>query len=358
MPVHRCPQCSIPYVDDEIEEGVCPGCNAPLASHPAPSGREVLAPARTAAPGRVVPFLVGLLAGCLIATGALWAALMLGAPLPGGGIEQSAAFQAVQSQKAQADDLARESEAGRRAADSLHADEVKALDEAGRKAAAIQKQKDDMEQRLKEAVAGLAEEQGRRASLEKALAEQKKPRQEPTLSFVRDWQLLGPFVSMGEQAHDTLYPPEREPVQLDKSYDGFGGPVKWRPLHSAEDKIDLAAFFQYREAGAAYAVSWVYSDGDREVTLSVGSDDGVRLWVNRGKVDDVKGGRQARTGQDVVKARLRRGWNEILAKVDNITGTWELYLEFRTADGGQPLKVFSTSSPPPAGANDQPPLLH
>ena len=44
---------------------------------------------------------------------------------------------------------------------------------------------------------------------------------------------------------------------------------------------------------------------------------------------------------------LRKGWNEVRAKVDNITGTWELYLELRTADGGRPLKVFSTNSPPP-----------
>jgi hypothetical protein len=47
---------------------------------------------------------------------------------------------------------------------------------------------------------------------------------------------------------------------------------------------------------------------------------------------------------------LRKGWNEARAKVDNIVGTWELHLEFRAADGGRPLKVFSTSSPPPAAA--------
>ena len=125
--------------------------------------------------------------------------------------------------------------------------------------------------------------------------------------------------------------------------------MKWRPYHSAEDKIDLAAFFKYRQAGAAYAVTWAYSDGDRDVTLGVGSDDGVRLWVNGEKVHDVKGGRQARPGQDVVKARLKKGWNEIRAKVDNITGTWELYLEFRTADGRRPLETITSSAAAPGG---------
>jgi hypothetical protein len=344
MAVHRCPQCSIVYVEDEIEQGVCPGCNGPLAAPRAtPPAVAPAAQALAPAPRRAGPFLLGLLVGCLLGPAALWAALRLGAPLPGGVMEQTGAFQDVVAQKEEADNRARKSEANRQEAESRHAEVVKALGAANREAATAAKQKEEAEQRLLDAL-------GRRAALEKTLAEQKKPKPAPTLSFVRDWQILGPFASVGDQAHDTLYPPEREPVQLEKAYDGFGGPVKWRPYHSSEDKIDLAAFFQYRDAGAAYAVSWVYADADQAVTLSVGSDDGVRLWVNREKVDDVKGGRQAKPGQDVIKTHLREGWNEILAKVDNIMGTWELYLEFRTADGAQPLKMFSTSAPPPATA--------
>jgi hypothetical protein len=34
--------------------------------------------------------------------------------------------------------------------------------------------------------------------------------------------------------------------------------------------------------------------------------------------------------------------------VDNISADWCLYLEFRTANGGEPLKMFSTNSPPPS----------
>jgi hypothetical protein len=179
-------------------------------------------------------------------------------------------------------------------------------------------------------------------ALEKALAAEEKPRPAPARSFVRDWQLLGPFPSAGGQGHDAVYPPEREPVQLGKAYGGLGGAVRWRPYHSAEDRIDLAGFFQYREAGAAYAVSWAYSDADRAVTLGVGSDDGVRLWVNGERVHDVKGRRQAQPGQDMVKARLRRGWNEVRAKVDNIVApgscTW--------SSAPRTAGIRSSSSPP------------
>jgi hypothetical protein len=338
-------------VDAEIEQRICPACNAPLGppAEPVPADAPAPAPPAAPVPRRAAPFLLGLSAGCLLGAAVLWAAVRLGAPLPGG-IEQTPAFQAVRAQQAEADNQAREVEAGRQAAESARGEAVLELEAANRKAAAALNQKEDAEQRLSDALARLGEERGRRASLEKALAAEKEARAVPRRSFVRDWQLLGPFPSTGEQAHDAVFPPEREPVQLAKAYDGFGGRVRWRPYHSAEDKIDLAAYFQYWQGGAAYAVSWAYADRDQAVTLGVGSDDGVRLWVNGEKVHDVKGGRQAKPGQDVVRARLKKGWNEIRAKVDNIVGTWELYLEFRTADGGQPLPIRSTSAPPPAGA--------
>jgi hypothetical protein len=348
MPVQRCPKCSIIYMDEELEQGVCPSCHAPLGSPREQPGDAPL-PAQSAATGSRsgAPFLLGLLVGCLIGPAVLWGALQLGAPLLNGEGEQQA-LAAVQAEKTEADNLAKRSEADRQAAESSRALAVKARDEAKVRAAAASKQKDDAEQRLQVALVRLAEERGRRASLEKVLAERKKTQSALVLSFVRDWQLLGPFASISGRGHDTVYPPEREPVQLKKAYQGFGGPVRWRLHHSAENKIDLAEFFNYRGAGAAYAVSWAFSDKNQPVTLGVGSDDGVRLWINRAKVHDIKGGRQARPGQDLVKVRLKKGWNEILAKVDNIMGTWEFYLEFRTADGRQPLQIFSTSAPPAA----------
>jgi hypothetical protein len=268
---------------------------------------------------------------------ALWAASIPGTE------EGSPAFQA---EKTAADQQVRQSEAARRAAESARGEAEKARDAAGRHAADTLKQKEDLEQRLRDTLVSLSQEQRRREALDKALAAATKPKMVPTRSFVRDWQLIGPFVSTGTQGHDTVYPPEREPFRAEKAYDGFGGRLKWRPYHSPEDKIDLASFFRYWNAGAAYAVSWVHAESARPVMLAVGSDDGVHIWVNGDKVHDVKGGRQARPGQDIVKARLKKGWNEIRTKVDNIVGTWELYLEFRTADGRQPLKILSTNSPP------------
>jgi hypothetical protein len=286
--------------------------------------------------------LPGLFVGCLIGSAVVWVALRPGAPVPDRGGEV-----AVDQTR---DARAQEAEAARQAAESARAEAEKALAAVKQELATASKQAADTREQLGEILARQAEEQRKLEALNKALAEENKPAAAPARSFVRDWQLLGPFPATALAAHDTVYPPEREPVQLKKRYDGVGGQVKWQPYRSGADKLDLAGYFNYREAGAAFAVTWVFSDRDQDVTLGVGSDDGIRLWVNGAKVHEVKGGRPAHPGQDSVNARLKKGWNEILAKVDNIVGTWELYLEFQTADGGQPLKMLSTNTPPPAAA--------
>jgi hypothetical protein len=350
MPVHWCPKCSTPYTEVEVGQGVCPVCQVPVEP-PLAARRDVPTPAPTADPAsrRVGPFLLGLSAGCLIGAASVWSVLRLSTPTPGVEDGPMAVIEELRVRKAEAEDKARRSEAARveavkaleaatgnaRKAEAARADMEKALDAAKEQAA-------DAERKQRDALARLAEERAK-GTLGQPGAGEKKP----TWSFVRDWQLLGPFASRGDRGHDTVFAPEGVPVSLQKTYAGVGGLVKWRPYHSLEDKIDLAVFFKYREAGAAYAVCWAFSDADRDVALAVGSDDGIRLWVNGEKIHDIRGGRQARPGQDIVKARLKKGWNEIRAKVDNIVGTWELYVEFRTADGRRPLETVTSTSPPP-----------
>ena len=332
MAIHCCPQCSYPLEHGEIQDGACPACRTRLAAPPAPAPEApALLSAEPPRSGRVVPFLLGLLLGAAAGAAGVWAAW---APnvLPPVGAERAPTFQDQQAQSEQAEQRAREAESDRQQAESRRADAAKALDAANARLAAAQKERDEAEGRARDALTRLAEGQ--------------KPKLTPTSSFVRDWQLIGPFPTATGQAHGAAFPPEREPVQLDKAYDGYDGKVRWRPYHGADDKVNLSEFFNYVYAGDAYAVSWVHSDEDRDVTLGVGSDDGVVVWVNREKVHDFEGGRPASPGQDTAKARLKKGWNEVLAKVDNIGGDWALYLEFRTA-GGEPLKVFSTSDPPP-----------
>jgi hypothetical protein len=118
-----------------------------------------------------------------------------------------------------------------------------------------------------------------------------------------------------------------------------GGWQRWANDLTTESLPDWHA-----QGGAPSAVSGVDSDAEQAVPLGVGSDD-VGVWVNGGQAHDGKGGRQAGPEQDLVEARVKKGWNEVRAKVGNHLGIWELDLEFRT-DAGEPLEVSSANSLP------------
>ncbi|MBV9125913.1 MAG: hypothetical protein JO112_21390, partial [Planctomycetes bacterium] len=172
-------------------------------------------------------------------------------------------------------------------------------------------------------------------------------REGPATSFVRDWQLLGVFPSFGGQGHQTVYPPETEPVNLAGEYPLIKNSIRWQPYQSLGDYIDLAKYFKHRTAGVAYAVCWVHSEGDRPIQVRTGSDDGLKVWLRRNLVTDVQTNRAAAPGQETAGAHLQPGWNELLVKVDNGDSEWGFYLEILDpATGKMPEDLdFRTTLP-------------
>jgi hypothetical protein len=163
-------------------------------------------------------------------------------------------------------------------------------------------------------------------------------------TFVRTWQVLGPFPNADP-------PPEGMPVgarvDLTREYTGMDGEVNWRTFESDNDKLNFGDACGTRDRALALAACWVHSESDRPIKLSIGSDDGVRVWVNQQSVHENKTQRGASPGQDAAKAEFKVGWNEILVQVDNIgAGDWALFMEFRNPDNDQPHSLPCTNQPP------------
>jgi hypothetical protein len=158
-----------------------------------------------------------------------------------------------------------------------------------------------------------------------------------------EWSLLAP-ISHPAGARDiaTPYPPEEELARmapggpgprLDASYEGKGGPAVW---HGVLERPDIGGIgglrpIDLREGLSAdrgvNAVGYLYRriDADRagDVEVLLGSDDGVRVWLNGELVLDENAERPLDPNAHRLTLRLRAGVNHLFVKVSQGGGEWE-----------------------------------
>ncbi len=153
-------------------------------------------------------------------------------------------------------------------------------------------------------------------------------------NFALDWNIIGPFEAKDMSYLTTVYPPETE-TSLNKSYPGKNNqPVSWQVIKApASGYVALNEMIQPNEQAVAYGLTYLYSPEPRQVTLLVGSDDGVKLWVNDTLVQTNPAYRGAYPDQDRVSVNLKAGWNKVLIKVLQGSGGWGFYLRIPDPKG-------------------------
>jgi tetratricopeptide (TPR) repeat protein len=143
------------------------------------------------------------------------------------------------------------------------------------------------------------------------------------LGFVQDWIVIGPFENEGEQGFDIAEPPEKE-LNQEAEYKGKQGKNRWfvpvqRPNYGI---VNMAALLRETENVMAYAATFVFSPDDSEVLFRLASDGAVKLWLNNQLLHSNDVYRFCQFDQDIVHARLRKGWNYLLLKVCQKRGPW------------------------------------
>jgi len=148
--------------------------------------------------------------------------------------------------------------------------------------------------------------------------------------FVRNWMVIGPF-EFGEGL-DQVLPPENE-IDFQKRYVAIGGSVTWEKATLDETGyLNFVSIFNKRKTapadlrGMAYAYTEIESPENRKVTLTLGSNDGAKLWVNGKVVYNEHVGRTAVADQVFLEVSMKKGLNRVLAKVENLGANWGLYL--------------------------------
>ncbi|MCB9782733.1 MAG: DUF4838 domain-containing protein [Candidatus Omnitrophica bacterium] len=145
--------------------------------------------------------------------------------------------------------------------------------------------------------------------------------------YITDWKLLGPFDNTDRAGFDTAYPPESG-IDLEASYTGAGGEtIRWKEYEPGRTGyVDLARAICPDDApGVAYAYRTFEADRNKTLQVSLGSNDGIQLWLNGERLLSSKASRTARPGDESVELPLKKGLNTVLLKVDQLGGGWGFY---------------------------------
>ena len=148
--------------------------------------------------------------------------------------------------------------------------------------------------------------------------------------FITSWQVTGPYMQEGKNYGDLfniVFPPE--------TY--AGKDVKWTLMPAGTDAsrpfvLDLLKLYG-GEQRAAYLRTWINSDSRQQASLEIGSDDGVKVWLNNTIVHANNVARPLTPGSDRANVTLNQGWNLLLVKITQNNLPWEFCIRLRKPDG-------------------------
>ena len=140
--------------------------------------------------------------------------------------------------------------------------------------------------------------------------------------FSSGWLCAGPYRQdgkSGRELFDVAFAPEQPNL----------GPVNWRGLSGVADLSGVTA----GDNCVVYLKTRVFMPTAQPVIFEIGSDDGIKLWVNGEVTHTNNTDRGVVPGQDRVKTSLRKGWNDLLAKITQNGGGCGLSLRITATDG-------------------------
>ncbi len=147
--------------------------------------------------------------------------------------------------------------------------------------------------------------------------EVRQPWQRGDWSFQRRWLIAGPFPCtleaecLGAAGSEATARPTDGQEQ--KRADGTS--VKWHALKSWTDVFGFDDLQGSRDGAVAYAFTKVSRSKAGKALLSVGSNDGIRVWVNGKSVLSRDGARSLVVDEDQMEVDLAAGENAVLVKL-------------------------------------------
>lgn len=149
-------------------------------------------------------------------------------------------------------------------------------------------------------------------------------------NFIKNWLILGPIgISNAQQekideaalkkAFDEDF---LTSVTVDKSkgiepLSLAGELYSWKSYSSKSDIIQLDKFLGDTNNILCYALTEIVTAEPKKVLIGLGSDDGVKVWVNGREVHNNNIGRAVTIDDDLFEIALIKGSNQVLIKIEN-----------------------------------------
>jgi len=175
-------------------------------------------------------------------------------------------------------------------------------------------------------------------------------------AFIKDWLIIGPFpncetCSTVDYLHGThcvgFYTDYLKSIGGEKNAiptDGIQIEIAdkkikrtWSILNSKDDKIHFSELLHPKDMVIAYAFTQIISPKNQKVILSLGSNDGIQVFLNGEKVHESHPlyGRWLQNDNDFIPVDLSKGSNNLMLKIDQGVGDFGYVVRFLDYDSIQ-----------------------
>ena len=150
--------------------------------------------------------------------------------------------------------------------------------------------------------------------------------------YITAWEVSGAYTREGAgctELFDIVFPPEMPEAER----------VAWRLMPASSDPQQPWLMDLLKALGGdqrvAYLRTRVWSDKAQKLILELGSDDGIKVWLNGKVIHTNNTMRAIAPAQEKIEVSLAKGWNTLMLKVTQNVMGWGACARFRNPDGSE-----------------------
>ena len=165
-----------------------------------------------------------------------------------------------------------------------------------------------------------------------------------------EWHTVGPFVDTQRYLYNRKHGPEGKPIKLTAQYKVPSGTLKWKKRTDWKDgKV-------YTDLPGAVSANFLYrtitADKSQSLVVSLGSDDGIKVYLNNKEILKRNVARGAAPDQEKVTLKLNKGENHLLIKIINHGGAAGYYFSSNVPQTTVPPEVVTIAKVPTEKRNE------